>query len=97
MFLTTAKPLIDDGRVVGLGVTSADAWFNLPQLKPLTELGLKGFVVPGWNGMMAPKGTPPAVIAKLSEALSAALEHGRCGTRRSTPWASSPALARPGR
>jgi tripartite-type tricarboxylate transporter receptor subunit TctC len=73
MFLTTAKPLIDDGRVIGLGVTSAEPWFNLPGIKPFTELGLRDFVVPGWNGLMAPKGTPPAVIAKLSEALSTAL------------------------
>jgi tripartite-type tricarboxylate transporter receptor subunit TctC len=73
MFLTTAKPLIEDGRVFGIGITSEEPWFNLPNVKPLVQLGLKGFVVPGWNGMMAPKGTPPAVIARLSEALSAAL------------------------
>jgi tripartite-type tricarboxylate transporter receptor subunit TctC len=46
MFLTTAKPLIDDGRVIGLGHTGDGPWFQLPQLKPLTELGLKDFVVP---------------------------------------------------
>jgi tripartite-type tricarboxylate transporter receptor subunit TctC len=73
MFLTTAKPLIDDGRVTGLGHTGDGEWFQLPQLRPLTALGLKGFVVPGWNGLMAPKGTPAAVVAKLSEALAAAL------------------------
>jgi tripartite-type tricarboxylate transporter receptor subunit TctC len=73
MFLTTAKPLIDEGRVVGLAVTSAEEWFSLPGVKPMVALGLHGFVVPGWNGMMAPKGTPPAVIAKLSDALSGAL------------------------
>lgn len=73
MFLTTAKPLVDEGRVVGLGVTSAEPWFNLPNVKPLVALGMTGFVVPGWNGLMAPKGTPPAAVAKLSEALSSAL------------------------
>jgi len=73
MFLTTAKPLIDNGQVVGLAVSSAEPWFNLPGLKPLTELGLRDFVFNGWNGMMAPKGTPPAVVARLSEALSGAL------------------------
>ena len=73
MFLTTAKPLVDEGRVVGLAVTSETEWFNLPGLKPLVQLGLKDFVVPGWNGLMAPKGTPPVVVAKLSEALAAAL------------------------
>jgi len=74
MFLTTAKPLIDGGQVVGLGHTGNGPWFNLPNVKPLTELGLKDFVVPGWNGLMAPKGTPPAAVAKLSEALSAGLK-----------------------
>ena len=73
MFLTTAKPLIDDGRVIGLGHTGDGPWFNLPDVPPLTRLGLKDFVVPGWNGLMAPKGTPPAAVARLSEALSAAL------------------------
>jgi tripartite-type tricarboxylate transporter receptor subunit TctC len=73
MFLTTAKPLIDEGRVVGLGHTGDGPWFQLPQLKPLTALGLKDFVVPGWNGLMAPKATPPAVVAKLSDALAHAL------------------------
>lgn len=73
MFLTTAKPLIDEGRVVGIGHTGDGPWFQLPQLKSLTELGLKDFVVPGWNGLMAPKGTPPAVVGRLSEALAAAL------------------------
>jgi tripartite-type tricarboxylate transporter receptor subunit TctC len=74
MFLTTAKQHIDNGQMVGLGVTSAEPWFQLPELRPLQELGLKGFVVPGWNGLMAPKGTPPAVVARLSEALSGALK-----------------------
>jgi tripartite-type tricarboxylate transporter receptor subunit TctC len=74
MFLTTAKPLIDDGRVIGLGHTGDGPWFNLLNVKPLTELGLRDFVVPGWNGLMAPKGTPPASVAKLSAALSTALK-----------------------
>jgi tripartite-type tricarboxylate transporter receptor subunit TctC len=74
MFLTTAKPLIDGGQVVGLGHTGDGPWFNLPNVKPLTEFGLKDFVVPGWNGLVAPKGTPRAAAAKLSEALSAALQ-----------------------
>ena len=37
MFLTTAKPLSTSGQVVGLGVTSAEPWFHLPQLKPLAN------------------------------------------------------------
>jgi tripartite-type tricarboxylate transporter receptor subunit TctC len=74
MFLTTAKPHIDGGQLVGLGHTGGAPWFNLPTVKPLTELGLRDFVVPGWNGLMAPKGTPAAAVARLSEALSSALK-----------------------
>jgi tripartite-type tricarboxylate transporter receptor subunit TctC len=73
MFLTTAKPLIENGQVVGIAVSSEQPWFNLPGLKPLVALGLKDFVFYGWNGLMAPKGTPPEVVAKLSGALSTAL------------------------
>jgi tripartite-type tricarboxylate transporter receptor subunit TctC len=36
MFLTSAKPYIDGGQVLGLGVSSAQPWFNLPGLKPLS-------------------------------------------------------------
>lgn len=74
MFLVTAKPLIDSGQVVGLAVTSAEPWFNLPGLKPLADLGYKDLVFYGWNGLMAPKGTPGAAVARLSEALTAALK-----------------------
>src|SRR5262245_115583 len=73
MFLTTAKSYVDGGQLVGLGHTGDGPWFNLPNVKPLTELGLRDFVAPGWNGLMAPKGTPPAAVSKLSAALSAAL------------------------
>ena len=74
MFLTTAKPLVDEDRVVGLGHTGSGYWFNLPGLKPLTELGLKNFVVPGWNGLMAPKNTPRSVVLRLSLALDDTLK-----------------------
>ena len=74
MFLTTAKQYVDSGQVIGVGVTSAEPWFQLPQLKPLADLGLRGFVIPGWNGLMAPKATPQPVLARLSEALNTALK-----------------------
>jgi tripartite-type tricarboxylate transporter receptor subunit TctC len=95
MFLTTAKPLIDDGRVIGLGVTSEGPWFNLPNVPPLTSLGLKGFVVPGWNGLMATKATPPSVIAKLSGALAAAL-HTQQAVRAFNAMGFKPGSGTPG-
>jgi len=95
MFLTTAKPLIDDGRVVGLGHTGDGPWFQLPQLKPLTALGLKDFVVPGWNGLMAPTGTPPAAVAKLSDALATAL-HTEASVKAFNAMGFKPGSGTPG-
>ena len=82
MFLTTAKPLIDDGRVVGSRPHRRRA--VVPTCRSSSRSpssACKDFVVPGWNGLMAPKGTPPAVVAKLSEALSAALSTEAAVTR----------------
>jgi len=73
MFLATAKQLVDENRVVALGHTGGSDWFNLPGVKPIADQGLKDFVVPGWNGLMAPKNTPPAIVDRLSGALSHAL------------------------
>jgi tripartite-type tricarboxylate transporter receptor subunit TctC len=75
MFMASAKQYIDGGQVIGIGVSAAEPWFNLPDIKPLSQQGLTGLVVDGWNGLMAPKGTPAAVIAKLSDALGAALKN----------------------
>jgi len=94
MFLTTAKSYVDGGQLVGLGHTGDGPWFNLPNIKPLTELGLRDFVAPGWNGLMAPKGTPPSAVAKLSEALSAGL-HADASVQAFNAMGFKPGAGRP--
>jgi tripartite-type tricarboxylate transporter receptor subunit TctC len=39
----------------------------------VAESGLPGFEVLGWNGLLAPAGTPPAILAKMYEATARAL------------------------
>ena len=39
-----------------------------------SEAGLPEFEAQGWNGLFAPKGTPPAIIAKLNAAAKTAVE-----------------------
>lgn len=63
--LAAAKPLLDGGRVRALAVASAKRTGGLPNLPTFGELGYAGMDAPLWIGMMAPKGTPPNVIAKL--------------------------------
>jgi tripartite-type tricarboxylate transporter receptor subunit TctC len=94
MFLTTAKPLIDEGRVIGLGHTGEGPWFQLSKLKPMSELGFRDFVVPGWNGLVAPKATPEPVIARLSSALAAAL-HSEAAVKAFNAMGFMPGDGRP--
>jgi tripartite-type tricarboxylate transporter receptor subunit TctC len=46
----------------------------LPDVPSTPEAGLPAFQASAWNGLFAPKGTPPAVIAKLNTAARTAVE-----------------------
>jgi tripartite-type tricarboxylate transporter receptor subunit TctC len=65
---------IDDKLVRGLVVGSTVRLASLPELPTSSEAGLPDFEAQGWNGLFAPKGTPPAIIAKLNAAAKAAVE-----------------------
>ena len=65
---------IDDKLVRGLVVGSTVRLATLPDLPTSAEAGLPDFEAQGWNGLFAPKGTPPAIIAKLNAAAKAAVE-----------------------
>ncbi|KRC08644.1 hypothetical protein ASE11_23060 [Hydrogenophaga sp. Root209] len=72
---TNAVPQIEGKKVKVYGVTSLQR-LQLPVLKDtptLAEAGLPGFNVQVWHGLYAPKGTPPAVLARLNAALKLAL------------------------
>ncbi len=45
-----------------------------PELPTSTEAGLPEFEAQGWNGLFAPKGTPPDIVAKLNAAAGTAVE-----------------------
>ncbi|MEP6841576.1 MAG: tripartite tricarboxylate transporter substrate-binding protein, partial [Bradyrhizobium sp.] len=65
---------IDDKLVRGLVVGSTVRLASLPDLPTSTEAGLPEFEAQGWNGLFAPKGTPPAIIEKLNAAARTAVE-----------------------
>jgi tripartite-type tricarboxylate transporter receptor subunit TctC len=65
---------IDDKLVRGLVVGSTVRLATLPDLPTSAEAGLPEFEAQGWNGLFAPKGTPPEIIAKLNAAARAAVE-----------------------
>jgi tripartite-type tricarboxylate transporter receptor subunit TctC len=65
---------IDDKLVRGLVVGSTMRLATLPDLPTSAEAGLPEFEAQGWNGLFAPKGTPPEIIAKLNVAARTAVE-----------------------
>jgi tripartite-type tricarboxylate transporter receptor subunit TctC len=62
----TALPFIRTGKVKALAVTSVSRSSVLPEAPTIAEAALPGFEVLGWNGLLAPAGTPKAVINKLN-------------------------------
>jgi tripartite-type tricarboxylate transporter receptor subunit TctC len=61
-----ALPHIKNGKLRALGVTSATRSPATPELPTIAESGLKGYVVNNWYGILAPRGTPKEIVAKLN-------------------------------
>jgi tripartite-type tricarboxylate transporter receptor subunit TctC len=70
----TALPQIRSGAVRALGVSTPARLAVAPDLPTIAESGLPGFDVAGWNGILAPAGTPPAIVERLNKAVIGALE-----------------------
>lgn len=65
--VATEIPLIREDKVTPLAVSSAARISQLPDVPTFGEAGVPGFVSTPWYGLAAPKGTPPAVVAKLEK------------------------------
>jgi tripartite-type tricarboxylate transporter receptor subunit TctC len=65
--LSAMAEYVKDGRVHGIGVTTATRATILPDVPAIGET-VPGYVAEGWYGLVAPKGTPAEVIAKLEAA-----------------------------
>lgn len=70
--LPVAIPLVQSGRVRGLGVTSVERLADHPAIPSLSEF-FPGLEVIGWQGVVAPANTPAQVVARLDETLRQAL------------------------
>src|SRR5215470_11535371 len=63
--LSAVAEYVKDNRVRGLGVSTAARSSILPDVPAIAE-SVPGYVAEGWYGLVAPKGTPAEVIAKLA-------------------------------
>lgn len=66
-----AQPLITAGKLRPLAVTTTTRLAALPDVPPLAEAGVPGFDLAAWQGVIAPRRTPNAIVAKLNAQLNA--------------------------
>ena len=71
--ITSARPHIQSGKLLALGVTSAKRSSALPDVPTIAEAGIPGYEVSPWFAVFAPAGTPADVVARLNKALIAAM------------------------
>jgi tripartite-type tricarboxylate transporter receptor subunit TctC len=70
--LASYVPVMQEGRMRGLAVTSAERWPTLPDIPTMAEAGIPDFVVTSWAAIIAPLATPRPIIDKISAAFRAA-------------------------
>lgn len=93
--LPAVSGFIKNGDLKALAITSPDRHTNFPQVPTIAESGIKGYQAHEWNGMFAPKGTSPQLMAQLQAAIKEVLEMPEIQSRFSglgaTIIASTPA------
>ena len=72
---TTAIPHVKAGTLRTLAISRIQRSSLFPDLPTMDEAGVKGFNLDTWAGLVAPAGTPPAVVAKLNGALRKVIDN----------------------
>jgi len=65
---------IQAGKLRAIAVTTQKRFFLFPDLPTVAEAGYPNFELQGWNGLMLPAGTPPAIVARLNTEINAILK-----------------------
>lgn len=71
--LTSAYPHVKAGKLVALGVTSAQRGKVAPEIPTIAESGVKGYASPAWMGLFIAAKAPADVQARLGDAMQKAL------------------------
>ncbi len=72
--LNDSLPFVREGRVKALAITSAKRSELLPDVPTLAESVMPAFESGAWQGVVAPAGTPDAIVARLNQEIAAALK-----------------------
>jgi tripartite-type tricarboxylate transporter receptor subunit TctC len=92
--VTTMTEHVRSGKVRAIATTGRQRSEVLPDVPTVSESGVPGYEATIWLGLMAPKGTPKAVIDKLNETLNVALRQPELkqqwGRQGATPMVMTP-------
>jgi len=66
---SVVQPLLKDGKVRALAISSSKRSATLPDVPTFDELGINDADVPAWSGLLGPAGMPPATVQALHRAL----------------------------
>ena len=72
--ITILLPLIREGRLRALAVTSRARTLLAPDLPTMVEAGIADYEVTTFNGVVAPAGTPPGIVTTLNAAINEGLQ-----------------------
>ena len=92
--MASALPLIKEGRLRGLGVTSAQRTAAAPEFPTIAEAGVPGYELLTWFAVVAPAATPKPVITRLSGEIVKAVENADT-RKRFLDLATDPASSTP--
>jgi tripartite-type tricarboxylate transporter receptor subunit TctC len=77
--ISTLKPHIESGRIRALAVAAPARLEQLPGVPTASEAGLAGYEFSVWFSLLAPRGTPKEIVARLNQAVRKSL--GDAGVR----------------
>ncbi|GAB3087428.1 tripartite tricarboxylate transporter substrate binding protein [Cupriavidus yeoncheonensis] len=97
--MLSAMPFVRDGKLKALAITGATRSPAAPDTSTIAQSGLPGYEASAWNALLAPAGTPPAVLGTLNGALKAVLQDPDVRARFATQgfaaeWTDPPATVR---
>ncbi len=69
--VTTLAPHVKSGKLRGLAISGKARSRVLPDMPTMDEAGLPGYEAGNWIGLVAPAGTPDAIVARLNKEISA--------------------------
>ena len=92
--MTSSLSFVKAGKLKALAVTTPERSSMLPDVPTMKESGLPSYVLTNWYGLWAPKGTPPALVAQLADALNTSF-HSAAITQKLNAIGAEPVISKP--